>query len=190
MNHEEMTQAQGLALPGGDKIASGLPKSANPELDRAQAIIKADAEHRSLKADQVIMLKMVAPHFDTVTKQLSHGLFSWFQHQGFWPKWWRIPANYVGWNTPQSSETVTIPLEEYTRLKKMEKLGLIVTEVAEAMEAVRHGDLKNELEEMADIEVRHKDYLGGFGHADVYPEAFSSKMLKNYDRPLKHGKEF
>jgi hypothetical protein len=161
----------------------------------AEAVLKADAEHRSLAADQILMMRMVMPSVKAQWKQLSLGLFRWFKHQGFWPE---VDLRVGPFGEPEGL-TVTIPMAEYRQLKKMEKLGLIVTEVAEAMEAVRKGDVdgsQGELKEMADVQVRVLDYIGGFHQheylnaPDALGEAFEQKMTINYSRPFKHGKAF
>lgn len=68
-----------------------------------------------------------------------------------------------------------------------EKLMLIVTEVAEAMEAYRVGDKANFTEELADIIIRTLDLSGGLG-IDIQLAVYN-KMLVNFDRPFKHGKK-
>lgn len=167
-------------IGGGANCAKVEPSP----IAKASQLLAADAEHRSLAADQIMMLKMVMPTVRENWRQLSEGLYRWFQHQGFWSKAWDMRYS------ASDSDMVTIPAKEYIRLKKMEKLGLIVTEVAETMEAVRKGDGMNELEELADTKVRIFDYEGGFGLANVAGEAFERKMIANYSRPFKHGKEF
>lgn len=67
-----------------------------------------------------------------------------------------------------------------------EKLMLIVTEVAEAMEAYREGNRANFNEEIADILIRTLD-LAGRLEIDIQLETLA-KMKKNFNRPYKHGK--
>lgn len=68
----------------------------------------------------------------------------------------------------------------------MEKLALIGTEVAEAIEAVRVGDRNNFAEELADIVIRVGDLAEASG---VYLEqAILTKMGMNITRPTRHGK--
>jgi NTP pyrophosphatase (non-canonical NTP hydrolase) len=67
-----------------------------------------------------------------------------------------------------------------------EKLMLIVTEVAEAQEALRDGDREHEAEEVADILIRVLDYAAWRGinlHGEV-----SAKMGRNHERPHLHGR--
>ncbi len=68
-----------------------------------------------------------------------------------------------------------------------EKLMLVVTELSEAMEAYRHGDMENFNEEIADTFIRLLDMCGRL-HIPLQ-EAVMKKMLKNFERPKKHGKE-
>jgi NTP pyrophosphatase (non-canonical NTP hydrolase) len=143
---------------------------------KAEAILKADAEHRSLAADQILMLQTVMPAFGATVRQLSRGLFHWFQHQGFWDSK----------HTLGNCGAIGDPRE--LRLKKAEKIALIHSEVSELLEAVRKEDYGNEAEELADVLVRVLDYAGGFGIE--LGEAFREKMLANYARPFKHGKQF
>ena len=67
-----------------------------------------------------------------------------------------------------------------------EALMLIVTELAEAMEAHRVQDQENFKEEIADSFIRLLDLCGGLG-IDI-EEEISRKSHKNKKRPYKHGK--
>jgi len=67
-----------------------------------------------------------------------------------------------------------------------EALMLIVTELAEAMEAYRLQDQEHFQEEMADTFIRLLDLCGGLG-IDIEAE-IEKKSQKNKDRPYKHGK--
>ena len=67
-----------------------------------------------------------------------------------------------------------------------EALMLIVTELAEAMEAHRVQDQENFKEEIADSFIRLLDLCGGLG-IDI-EEEISRKSQKNKKRPYKHGK--
>lgn len=69
--------------------------------------------------------------------------------------------------------------------KVMRILCLIHSEVSEAAEAVRHGDVDNFLEELADTLIRVLDCAGGFGvNFDALVRA---KIEKNRGRGYKHG---
>ncbi len=67
-----------------------------------------------------------------------------------------------------------------------EALMLIVTELAEAMEAYRLKDEENFREEIADSFIRLLDLCGGLS-INIEEEIYK-KSLKNKNRPYKHGK--
>ena len=67
-----------------------------------------------------------------------------------------------------------------------EALMLIVTELAEAMEAHRKQDQENFREELADTFIRLLDLCGGL-NIDMEYE-IDKKSHKNKARPYKHGK--
>ena len=67
-----------------------------------------------------------------------------------------------------------------------EALMLIVTELAEAMEAHRIQDEENFKEELADTFIRLFDLCGGL-KIDIASE-IGKKAQKNKSRPYKHGK--
>jgi len=68
------------------------------------------------------------------------------------------------------------------------KLMLIVTEVSEACEADRKGDLENFKEELADTFIRLLDLCGYF-KIDIEKE-INGKMIINKGRPKLHGKKY
>ena len=67
-----------------------------------------------------------------------------------------------------------------------EALMLIVTEIAEAMEAYRHQDDENFREELADTFIRLCDLCAGL-KIDI-EEEIRKKSETNKNRPYKHGK--
>jgi len=67
-----------------------------------------------------------------------------------------------------------------------EALMLVVTELAEAMEAYRKEDNEEFKEELADTFIRLLDLCGGLS-IDI-EEEIHNKTLKNKKRPYKHGK--
>jgi NTP pyrophosphatase (non-canonical NTP hydrolase) len=76
-----------------------------------------------------------------------------------------------------------------------ELLMLIVTELAEVCEALRHGDPKSTVipfssvaEELADAVIRIADMAQGLGIP--LSEAILAKLEYNKKRPYKHGKHF
>lgn len=86
-----------------------------------------------------------------------------------------------GFACPNSLDT------EEQRDMTLGKLMLIVTEVAEAAEAVRHNDWSNFAEELADTLIRVLD-LSSSMNIDIAMAVFE-KMQVNEGRPDKHGKE-
>jgi len=67
------------------------------------------------------------------------------------------------------------------------KLMLVVTEVAEAAEAVREDDREGFAEEVADTFIRLLDICGSIG-LDIEGE-IKRKMKVNRGRPYRHGKK-
>ena len=65
---------------------------------------------------------------------------------------------------------------------------LVVTELAEAVEAHRKGDDANQREEIADAVIRLFDLCGGYGIN--LADEIEKKMAVNEKRPYKHGKEY
>lgn len=68
------------------------------------------------------------------------------------------------------------------------RLMLIVSELGEALEGLRHDDISNFKEELADVAIRLGDLCGGLS-INLECE-IEKKMEKNRNRPYKHGKEF
>ena len=66
------------------------------------------------------------------------------------------------------------------------RLMLVVTEVAEAAEAVRNEDVDNFWEEMADTLIRIFNSFGACGREPL--EEMVKKMKVNANRPFRHGK--
>jgi NTP pyrophosphatase (non-canonical NTP hydrolase) len=83
-----------------------------------------------------------------------------------------------GFHTPES-------IEDGESL--LGKLMLVVTEVAEAAEAVRSADMENFEEEMADVLIRTLDITDAMG-IDI-EQAITNKMEINERRPALHGRK-
>lgn len=83
-----------------------------------------------------------------------------------------------GFYTPSSIEEVEALLV---------KLFLVVTELSEAAEAVRHGNEENFREEIADVFIRMFDIVGHM-QIDIEKE-IEKKMTYNWKRPWRHGKK-
>lgn len=71
-----------------------------------------------------------------------------------------------------------------------EKLMLIVTECAEAMEEYRKGMYNGVYDELIDVLIRTLDMLATFTglHGDYILESINQKNAYNKTRPYKHGK--
>ncbi len=90
----------------------------------------------------------------------------------------------------QAAETITTLREEKgfvtNRKNILEKLMLVVTEVAEAAEAVRHDNWEGFEEELADVIIRVLDITGALS-IDI-EHAIIEKHHVNMERPHMHGK--
>jgi hypothetical protein len=67
------------------------------------------------------------------------------------------------------------------------ELGLITTEVSEAIEAVRRGDSGHVAEELADVVIRVMNYASR--HGICLEDAILTKHEKNLGRAKLHGKK-
>jgi len=149
------------------------PKEVRPNTSSnfaaAMCLVEADKAHRSLQADQVLMMRMVMPMLSSGLRQLQQGINRWMNHQGFWSR------------SGQS--------EEAARWQKGEKIALIHSEVSELLEGVREDKgIRNEGEECADIVIRVLDYCEQY---DIDIATYiEDKMYKNYQRLFRHGKVF
>ncbi len=101
------------------------------------------------------------------TADMAQAIAVWREGKGF-----RTPADIA---TPEE------------RTQMMEKLMLVVTEISEAAEAVRHNNYQNFVEELADTVIRILDICGTC-KIDL-DRAITMKMYYNATRPEKHGKE-
>lgn len=107
--------------------------------------------------------------------------------KGFWEDWElaksvkvnAIANGYTG-EEPQFNWAINNALGN--------RLLLIVSELAEAQDALRHNDWDNFKEELADVAIRLFDLCGGL---EINLEwEIAKKMEKNKNRPYKHGKSF
>lgn len=92
----------------------------------------------------------------------------------------------MSWRAGHGFSTPTNLNTESNRDMVLGKLMLVVTEISEAAEAVRHGDDSNFREELADVFIRLMDITAACG-IDIEQE-IKSKMAANHNRPFKHGK--
>lgn len=83
-------------------------------------------------------------------------------------------------------------LPHYQTHWMLARLMLVVTEVAEAAEALRKGEVESFFEELADIDIRLKDLIGFsetiYAIPGHYEETLKNKMAYNLSRPYMHGK--
>jgi NTP pyrophosphatase (non-canonical NTP hydrolase) len=110
---------------------------------------------------------MEKPEWSLNVDELAEQIARWREAKGF-----KTPD---GIDTPEK------------RTQMMEKLMLVVTELGEAAEAVRHQNSGNFWEEMADAMIRILDISGTCG-VSILAE-MHAKMDINFGRPHKHGKE-
>ena len=90
---------------------------------------------------------------------------------------WRVSKKF---HTPSSIDTVE------DRDAMLGKLMLVVTEIAEAAEAVRHHDKENFEEELADTIIRLLDISSAMD-IDI-GAVLEKKMMANEKREPRHGK--
>lgn len=109
---------------------------------------------------------------------LAVAISKWAEQKGFWR-----PVDNLN---PKDMDTIR-------RMKKFEKVMLVVTELAELVEGLRKPpilvegtDITNEEEEVADAIIRLLDYSGHY-HLRI-GHAIGVKMAKNEGRPYMHGK--
>lgn len=93
---------------------------------------------------------------------------------------------------PESSEQMVKIFEDvkkdFLQFHRTTLIMLVVTELAEAVEGLRHSDEANHAEEIADTVIRALDYCKGYG-IDI-EKAVADKMERNAQRPPMHGKKF
>lgn len=120
---------------------------------------------------------------DHVLNELAADIYEWSKTKGFW----EVPV------PPVLSQEGELYL---ARLRKTQKIMLVVTELAELVEGLRTVEgpsskilgFTNEEEEIADAIIRLLDYSGAYGLR--IGEALTAKMAHNEGRPFRHGKEF
>ncbi len=112
-------------------------------------------------------------------------IFEGNRSRGFWDDELKLDSKYQTQETQQVLE----------RLVLTQKLALVVTEIAEAIEGVRKDAMDDKLThrravevECADAVIRIFDLCGAFGW-DL-SGAIKEKLEYNASRPYKHGKRF
>jgi NTP pyrophosphatase (non-canonical NTP hydrolase) len=103
---------------------------------------------------------------------------------GFWEDW-----DSICWEDGlDRNEASTLDIQELFNSAIAKRLMLIVSELGEALEALRNDDRENFAEELADVAIRLGDLCGGL-NIDLETE-IKKKMEKNKTRGYKHGKLF
>ena len=108
------------------------------------------------------------------------------RNKGFWEDWDRIQEfkNIAINISPDGEKQSYIDINNAISTRLM----LVVSELGEALEALRKDDGDNFAEELADVVIRVCDLAGGLS-IDLETEILQ-KMERNEKRPYKHGKEF
>lgn len=108
------------------------------------------------------------------------------KEKGFWEDWERIQdfRNLAINISPDGENQADIDANNAIATRLM----LIVSEVSEALEALRKDNRDNFAEELADVVIRVCDLAGGL-EIDLEKEILN-KIERNKDRPYKHGKKF
>lgn len=92
----------------------------------------------------------------------------------------QVGKDIVKWRKSKKFETSWENMQE--------KLLLLHSEISEAAEALRNDNIENFKEELADIQIRLLDATSST-NIDIELEV-RKKMLKNEERPIRHGKRF
>ena len=104
--------------------------------------------------------------------------------KGFWEDFKYVQC--AKWNAYKSVSKEEVESMENNAIAA--RLALIHSEVSEALEALRIGDMENFAEELADIVIRVGDTAGGLG-IDLESE-IKKKMERNKARGHMHNKRF
>lgn len=106
------------------------------------------------------------------------------KEKGFWEDW-----DSIAWEDGlPKNEDSTLDIDELYNNAIATRLMLIVSEVSEALEALRKDDTDNFAEELADVVIRVCDLAGGLD-IDIEKEILN-KIERNKSREYKHGKKF
>ncbi len=106
------------------------------------------------------------------------------REHGFWEDW-----DSICWEDGLvRNDNSTLNIKELFNLAISTRLMLIVSELGEALEALRNDDIRNFKEELVDVIIRTCDLCGGLS-INLECE-IEKKMEKNRNRPYKHGKRF
>jgi hypothetical protein len=106
-------------------------------------------------------------------------------NKGFWDNEKQILHKMKNGNQFTIEEVITVE-NAFRGLRMM----LIVSELGEMLEGLRHDNMGNYREEFADVLIRCGDFAGGDRYLTDIVKDIESKMDKNKDRPRLHGKAF
>jgi hypothetical protein len=100
---------------------------------------------------------------------------------------WNTELNVIR-KVRKNKEFTDNELQAVMNAFRNQRLLLVVSELVEAMEALRHNDWLNYKEELADVMIRMGDLAGG---EDIrLHNEIATKMQRNKEREYLHGKEF
>jgi len=105
-------------------------------------------------------------------KQIADEIREWRKEKGFYTPPSISPSRFTGITHGDAM---------------LAKLMLVVTEISEAAEAVRHDNMENFIEELADATIRILDITAELG-IDL-EQAIEDKMKINRARAHRHGKQ-
>lgn len=97
-------------------------------------------------------------------------------------------ANIIRIKLVNGEVLTTEEIQAVTTAFEVQRIALIMTELAEAVEALRHGDRENYHEEIADTAIRIADHCGE-SNIDL-EKVIIKKMAVNKLRSKLHGKLF
>jgi len=120
-------------------------------------------------------------------KELCKKAHSMAKKKGFWDIETEID-NELKTSIYLSEEEIVKYRKNINQAFITQKLMLIVSELGEAVEALRNCNKENFEEEIADVFIRLGDFCGGY-NIDI-EKAIKKKMTVNEKRPYKHGKQF
>lgn len=139
--------------------------------------------HHSAEDGIAYEIVKLAPQIEQTFASLAENCYNISDMKGFWDG---DPERYI-----IKGDLLFPMLDQFVLHYKVTKYALVMTETAEAVEALRKGigvsehGFPAEAEEIADHIIRLLDYCGRYGYN--IGEIIQRKMLYNLSRPQKHG---